>query len=131
RQHSIWLNDFRGIFRIGKSGQTTVFTAKNGLTTNVQTSIFQDYENNMWFTNDQTGLCKFSKPELAYYPIFKSGFDAGDIFIPPNTDSVWLYDGYHREALLLLPNGQSQQFTHNEPVVGLPRFISAKGKFLL
>jgi signal transduction histidine kinase len=131
RQGNFWLADVRGIFRITQTGKTTAYTDKNGLTTNFQTSIFQDYENNMWFTNEQTGLCKFSNPELAYYPVFRPGFNLEDIFIGPNSDSVWLYAGHDRLALLLLPNGRSEQLTHQEPVSDYARFVSANNQYIL
>jgi len=44
------------------------------LTTNFQTSVFQDSENNIWFTNEQTGLCKLTNQQLAFYPEIKPGF---------------------------------------------------------
>ena len=114
RQNNIWLTCEKGVYKIRKDGTITEFTTENGLTTNFQTSVFQDYENNMWFTNEQTGLCKLSNQQLAYYPCFAPGFSPTDISIPPSSDSVFLYDAYHSKILLQLPNGQTKGYENKE-----------------
>lgn len=132
RQNNIWLAVAKGVYRITRSGETTLFTAENGLTTNFQTSVFQDAENSMWFTNEETGLCKLSNPQLAYYPVFKPGFDPSDIFIRSFGDSVWMYDGFHHQVRLLLPNGQTEEYRYpRESFPSLPRFVAASGKWVL
>jgi signal transduction histidine kinase len=86
----------------------------------------------MWFTNEQTGLCKLSNHQLAYYPEFKPGFIATDIFIQPSSDSVWLHDGYHHRLLLSLPSGQTEEYVYpNEFLPYLGRFVSANGEYVL
>jgi ligand-binding sensor domain-containing protein len=132
RQNNIWIAGAKGVYRITKNGETTLFTIENGLTTNAQTSIFQDYENNMWFTNEQTGLCKLSNQQLAYYPVFKPGYTITDIFIRQSSDSVWMRDDYHHLVMLFLPNGQIKEYTSpNESLPYPTRFVSANKEWLL
>ncbi len=132
RQNNIWAADYKGVYKINRNGDKNVFTTENGLTTNFQTSIFQDYENNMWFTNEQTGLCKLSNSQLAYYPFLKPGYTISDIFIPPSSDSVWMHDGSHHRVILLLPGGQTKEWIFpKESLPFLARFVSANEKWLL
>jgi signal transduction histidine kinase/ligand-binding sensor domain-containing protein len=132
RQNNIWFASPKGLYRIKTDGETTVFTVENGLTTNFQNSIFQDYENNMWFTNEQTGLCKLSNSQLAYYPILKPGYAISDIFINPYSDSVWMRDDVHHRVMLLLPNGQTKEWTFPKESLPFPaRFVFANGKWIL
>jgi signal transduction histidine kinase/ligand-binding sensor domain-containing protein len=131
RQFNLWLTSGEGVYRINKDGKATLFTTANGLTTNFQSSIFQDRENNMWFTNEQTGLCKLSNQQLAYYPEFMPGFYTTDIFIAPTTDSVWLYDAYHHQILLQLPNGQVRKFSNDQSFITHGRMIIGKEKYFL
>src|SRR6185369_6363781 len=69
RQNSAWFFSSKGVYRVKKNGDTTLFSVGNGLTTNFQNSIFEDHENNIWFTNEQTGLSKLSNQQFTYYPI--------------------------------------------------------------
>jgi signal transduction histidine kinase/ligand-binding sensor domain-containing protein len=131
RQNNIWAADSKGVHEINTDGDKNVFTIDNGLTTNFQTSIFQDYENDMWFTNDQTGLSKLSNQQLAFYPVLKPGYTASDFFIQPFSDSFWTYDGYHGKVLLILPNGRTEEFEHKESAIKLARSVSTNNQFLL
>jgi ligand-binding sensor domain-containing protein len=132
KQNNTWVAGARGIYKIKTTGETTSFTIENGLTTNFQTSIFQDHENNMWFTNDQTGLCKLSNPQLAYYPVFREGLTPTDIFIQPGSDSVWIHDGYHHRVMLILPNGGIQEWTSSTEALTHPgRFVVANGEWIV
>ena len=131
RQKNTWITTSNGVYRIQTSGKATLFTIENGLTTNLQTSIFQDIENNMWFTNEQTGLSKLSNPQMAYYPEIKPGFSASDIFIPRSGDSVWVYDGYHNRMLFTDPDGQMLEYRNDLPINSAARFVSGKYNWLL
>ena len=111
RQDNLWLSSWDGVYKISKNGHTTLFTTKNGLVTTVQTNIMQDYENNMWFTNELKGLSKLCNQQLEYFPAFKPGFDASDVFIQPSSDSVWIYDTHHDRVILMLPDGGSEEYT--------------------
>jgi signal transduction histidine kinase/ligand-binding sensor domain-containing protein len=125
RQNNTWLAGAKGIYRVSHNGETTLFTVNNGLTTNIQTSIFQDSENNMWFTNEETGLCKLSKPQLAFYPQFKPDFTITDMFAQPSSDSMWIHDGYRHRMLLVLPGGLTREYTNPNEVLPCPgRFVS-------
>ncbi len=131
RQNNIWAADSKGVYKIDKNGDKNLFTVENGLTTNFQTSIFQDYENDMWFTNEQTGLSKLSNQQLAFYPVLKHGYTLSDFFIQPISDSFWTYDGYHGKVLLILANGRTEEFEHQESAIKMARSGPTNKQFLL
>ena len=132
RQRNLWLSNAEGVYRIKRNGQVTLFTTDNGLNTNYQNNIFQDYENNMWFTNEQTGLSKLSNQQFAYYPALKPGYAASDIFIPPLSDSVWLHDVSHHKMMLVLPGGTTQGYTfEKEPFSYRGLFVSGNKKWMV
>jgi signal transduction histidine kinase/ligand-binding sensor domain-containing protein len=130
RQKNIWAATLKGVYKIAPDGDTTLFTKENGLTIDFQTSIFQDHENNMWFTNEHTGLCKLSNQQLVYFPYFKPGLTANDISVTPFTDSVWLYDVDHRQVWLALPRGQAKRFSFGKSNLVYGRFAFAKKGFI-
>jgi signal transduction histidine kinase len=133
RQNNFWICSPLGLYKIKKDGETTFFTVENGLTTNEQTSIFQDHENNMWFTNLQTGLCKLSNNQVAYYPALRAGDIITDIFINSSSDTVWLYDGHHR-GLISLPRGRTEDYQNHlikTPVSDYSKFVSGNSKWLI
>ena len=131
RQDNTWLACPKGVYKVDKDGRLTIYTTENGLTTNSQTSIFQDSENNIWFTNEQSGLCKLTNQQLAFYPEIRPGFTTTDIFIHPSNDSVYLYDAYHRKILLELPNDRFLEYYSSDSLNGYTRFVSANGNYLL
>lgn len=131
RQGNVWLTTGKGIYRIKENGEKILFTTENGLTTNYQSSILQDYENNMWFTNEQTGLSKLSNQQLAYYPSLMPGFNPTDINIRTASDSVWFYDGYNNRILIILPDGRREEFSGEKLAPNVAGFISADGEFIL
>jgi ligand-binding sensor domain-containing protein len=131
RQGNFWFALANGVYKIDQRGETTLFTIENGLSTNSQNYIFQDRENNMWFTNEQTGLCKLSNSQLAFYPIFR-GYTPSDIFIPTGSDSVLVQDLTHHKIMLLLPNGKEEEWINPDerfPYIG--RFIAGKNLWML
>ena len=131
RQGNIWMAGAKGIYKIEKNGETILFTTENGLTTNFQTSIFQDYENNMWFTNEQTGVCKLSNTQLAYYGAFR-GYSISDVFIRPGSDSVWFHDVNHRRVILMHSNGRAEEWLN--PAERLPyggHFVVGKKMWMI
>ena len=111
RQSNKWVASNKGVYCVNPNGVITTFTVENGLTTNFQTSVFQDYENNIWFTNELTGLTKLSNLQLAFYKELKSGFDVSDISITPSSDSVWMHDVNHHQVILLLPDGTAKLYS--------------------
>src|SRR5678815_5232213 len=92
-------------------------------------SICKDRQNNIWFTNEYTGLCKLSNQQLVYYPEYKPGLTVNDISVTPFTDSVWLYDGDHGQAWLALPHHTPKKFLFEKPL-GSGRFLFAKKGFV-
>ncbi|HEX5654760.1 MAG TPA: two-component regulator propeller domain-containing protein [Chitinophagaceae bacterium] len=131
RQHNTWLATQSGVYRIKQDGETTRFTVENGLNTNAQNAIFQDYENNMWFINEETGLSKLPNQLLIYYPEIMKGFHVTDIFVAPYSDSVWLYDGYHRRVLFVEKNKQPVEYFYKGPNPGPSQFVSGYNQFML
>lgn len=99
-EQNLWLCTATGVIRIDRQGNIKKFTASNGLTTDSQSSIFQDKENTMWFTNEQTGISKLVNPQFAFYYRLKPGFLATDIFAQDNSDSVWFLDGVNNKLIL-------------------------------
>ena len=129
RQNNLWVATLKGVYKISPGGDTTRFTKENGLSIDFQTSIFQDHENNMWFTNEHTGLCKLSNQQLVYFPQYKPGLAVNDISVTPFTDSVWLFDADHRQALLTLPHGHTKRFSFDANLA-YGRFVVAKKGFI-
>ena len=131
-QNNTWLATTKGVYKIKRDGGITSFTIENGLTTNFQTSIFQDYENNIWFTNELTGLTKLSNQQLAYYKEYKPGYSISDIYIPPLSDSVWMHDITHHCTMLLLPDGSTKAYFNHHESLGYPaRLVAAATKWVL
>ena len=130
RQNNLWVTTLKGVYKISRDGDTIRFSKNNGLPIDYQTSIFQDQENNMWFTNEHTGLCKLSNQQLVYFPEFKPGLTVTDISVTPYTDSVWLYDFIHKETWLSLPGGQSRKFSFENQNLAYGRLAVAKKGFI-
>jgi len=130
RQNNLWIATLKGVYKISPDGDTTLFTKENGLTIDFQTSIFQDRENNMWFTNEHTGLCKLANQQLVYFPQFKPGLTVNDISVTDFTDSVWLYEAAHRQAWLVLPRTQIKRFSFENTKLAFGRFVFGKQKFI-
>src|SRR5688572_352973 len=130
RQNNLWVTTLKGVYKISPDGDTTLFTKENALTIDFQTSVFQDQENNMWFTNEHTGLCKLSNQQLVYYPQYKPGLNVNDIAVTPYTDSVWLYDAGRGQAWLTLPHGQFKRFSFDNSKLVYGRFVFGKKGFI-
>ena len=130
RQNNLWATTLKGVYKISPEGDTTLFTKQNGLSIDFQTSVFEDHENNLWFTNEHTGLCKLSNQQLVYFPQFKPGLTVNDISITPFTDSVWLFDVFHGQAWLTLPRGQSKRFSFDNSKLTYGRFVVGKKGFI-
>lgn len=131
RQENIWLAAPTGVYKKGKDGSLATFTTENGLTTNEQISILQDYENNMWFTNELSGLSKLTSQQLTYYPALRHDLMTDEIYIHPSSDSVFIYDGHHQKLALFLPNGQTKEFINTTPLHNYAKFVSANYRYLL
>ena len=130
RQKNLWVSTLKGVYKVTPNGDTTRFTKENGLSIDFQSCIFQDQENNMWFTNEHTGLCKLSNQQLVYYPFFQPGLTVTDLAVDPSTDSVWLYDSHHRAAWLVPPRGQAKKFSVDTSKLAGGRFVIGKKGFI-
>ena len=104
QQQNLWLCTLQGVCKIDKFGQVNLFTTENGLPVNIQTSVFQDKENIMWFTNEQTGISKLTNLHFEYYPQIKPGFFTSDIYTNSHTDSVWFMNTSPNKILLQYGN---------------------------
>ena len=117
-QQNLWISDSHGVVKIAKDGNKRLFTTSSGLPVNNQTSIYQDRENVMWFTNEQSGLTKLVNQQFEFYSQVKPDFITTDIFADKESDSVWLYDGYHHSTLLYYKNDwERYQVPGNSSVV--------------
>ena len=123
RQNNLWVGTLKGVYKISPDGDTILFRKENGLPVDFQTSIFQDQEDNIWFTNEHTGLCKLSNQQLVYYPQYKPGLTVTDISVTPSTDSVWFYDVDHGQVWLELPHGQGKKFQFDKTHLHPGRFL--------
>lgn len=131
RPGNIWLSSEEGLYLIRNNGETSRFTVENGLPANYQNSIYQDDENNMWFTNEETGLCKLPNQELVFYPEILPGFHPTDFHISPSSDSVWIYDAVHRRILLMLPGRKPEEFSYTGPSPGPGSFLAGHKPYML
>jgi len=131
RQDNIWLAAPGGVYKVSKDGSVTTFTVQNGLTTNFQTSILQDYENNMWFTNELSGLSKLSSQQPVYYPELKPGLITTEIYIRPSSDSVFVYDAYHEKLVVFSQNDESKVYSNTTPIHDYAKFVSSNRRYLL
>src|SRR5215831_7905250 len=100
RQQNFWGATNNGVIKLDPEGKLTFYSVANGLIVNGCTSIFQDRENIMWFTNDETGISKLANPRFEFYPQFRPGFLTTDIYASEKSDSVWFLDGIHNKVLL-------------------------------
>ena len=130
RQNNLWVGTLKGVYKISPDGDTILFRKENGLPIDFQTSIFQDQEDNIWFTNEHTGLCKLSNQQLVYYPQYKPGLTVTDISVTPFTDSVWFYDVDHGQVWLELPHGQGKKFQFDKTHLHPGRFLFSKNAYI-
>jgi signal transduction histidine kinase/ligand-binding sensor domain-containing protein len=129
RQQNFWICSNNGVVCIDSLGKLKTFTRENGLTTNAQTSVFQDKENTIWFINEQTGISKLTNQNLEFHAQISPGFSTQDIYTNSNTDSVWFLDPTSNK--LLVQFGKKEKEFKLEPhAYGMPYhfFISQKNK---
>ncbi|HZE85393.1 MAG TPA: two-component regulator propeller domain-containing protein, partial [Puia sp.] len=101
REKNFWLVSGKAITRIDGEGNEQVFEEENGLPPGQTSSILQDRENNIWFTNEQNGVVKLVSPQVQFYTRPEPGFNVTDISARDNSDSVWFYDRDKRSLLLV------------------------------
>jgi signal transduction histidine kinase/ligand-binding sensor domain-containing protein len=118
-QQNLWLCSSGGVIKIDRQGNVKKFNSGNGLTTDNQSSVFQDKENTMWFTNEQTGISKLVNAQFEFYYRLKPGFQTTDIFAQNSTDSVWFLDGVNNR-LLLQSNNKLKEFNLVKPPISPP-----------
>jgi streptogramin lyase len=104
RDSSLWLVSGKEITRIDREGGKQTFTGENGLPPGQISSILQDLENNIWFTNEQNGLVKLVSRQVEFYTQPEPGFTMTDISARDNSDSVWFYDRLKKSLLLTRGN---------------------------
>jgi signal transduction histidine kinase/ligand-binding sensor domain-containing protein len=123
RSGNLWLSSSQEIIKIGRDGERRLFNADNGLPDGINNSIFEDAEDNFWFTNDQNGISKLANQELGFYTQPYPGFTVTDLYANGHGDSAWFYDDL-QHALLLIAKDTRQLFRG----VG---FIPAKGHIVI
>jgi ligand-binding sensor domain-containing protein len=126
-QQNLWLCTSSGVIKIDIQGNFKKFTTENGLTTDNQTSVFQDKENTMWFMNEQTGISKLVNSRFEFYHEIKPGILVTDIFAENNSDSVWFLDAVNNKLLLQNKN-QSKEFNLDKPSFPPYRFFFVGGQ---
>lgn len=126
RQKNLWISSSLGLVKIDTAGQFKLFTVDNGLPANNITSIFQDKENTMWFTNDQTGISKLTKLQFEYFPEIKKDFYTVDVHANGNSDSVWFLGSGNK--ILLSYKSTAKEFQIEQLPSNLPvRFFVQDG----
>ena len=108
--HNLWLTSGKEIIKIDREGVQRSFNTSNGLPGGINNSIFQDQENNIWFTNGQNGITKLANQQLQFYGQPQPGFTISDLSASNLDDSVWCYDNTRRDLLLL--TGKTQKIIH-------------------
>ncbi len=131
-QKNLWLSSARGLTKIDPQGHVQLFSNKNGLTVNSQSFIYQDKENTMWFTNEQTGISKLANPSFELYNQIKPGFSTNDIYSDNLSDSVWFLDNSHNK-LLLRSSNNLKVFSLPADLAGVryKSFITDRNKYYL
>jgi len=107
---SLWLVPPHKVVRIGRDGSQQEFSEAGGLPAGGTTSILEDRENNIWFTNEQNGIVKLVSRHVQFYPQPAPGFTVTDISARSNSDSIWFFDADKKN--LLLKTGSSEKTYH-------------------
>ncbi|HMH34967.1 MAG TPA: two-component regulator propeller domain-containing protein, partial [Puia sp.] len=116
-----------GVSKIDPSGHSILFSIKNGLLVNNQSSVFEDKENIMWFVNGQTGISKLVNPQFEFYTQIRPGFTVSDIYVDDASDSAWFLD-ISRNSLLLQSGNESKEFQLvRHPITPPFRMMAMKG----
>jgi signal transduction histidine kinase/ligand-binding sensor domain-containing protein len=97
---NLWLCTMDGVLCINRQGNEKIYSVNNGLPVNNMVSVFEDMEQNMWFINEQTGICKLTRPNVEFFQKIKPGFYSNDVFTNTRTDSVWFLDAVSQSLLL-------------------------------
>ena len=109
KQQNFWVASSQGVSKIDPSGHSILFSIRNGLPVNNQSSVFEDKENIMWFVNGQTGISKLANRQFEFYTQIRPGFTVSDIYASDASDSVWFLDD-SRKHLLLQCGNESKEF---------------------
>ena len=107
---NLWLSAPDGVVRFSKNGERQTFAPSNGLPAGAVNFILQDRENNMWFANEQNGVVKLVGQQVQLFSPIRPGFVVTDLFAGGSGDSVWMFDGLHRQLLLM--QGGTQKIFH-------------------
>ncbi len=103
---NLWLAVGKEILLIDHQGIKHSFTTGNGLPEGIYNSIFQDRENNIWFTKEQNGIVRLVSREIKFYTQPDSGFTVTDLSAVCTSDSVWFYDFYRHNLMVFAGNRQ-------------------------
>ena len=106
-QHNLWLLNYKGVLKIDKNGNTRLYTSQNGLSEDIQESIFEDRENIIWLMGAHTGISKIINQQLEIYSMVEQNFHANDLYADGGSDSVWMYDALHNNILLHYGNADN------------------------
>jgi signal transduction histidine kinase/streptogramin lyase len=127
---SLWLVASGRIIRIDKDGNNQQFTEASGLPPGPITSLLQDRENNIWFTNEQNGVVKLVNRQVQFYTQLERGFVVTDIYAGGSSDSVWFYDA-HKKTLRLMAGNASKTYQGTGPLPEGGRILIGPQSYLL
>lgn len=112
---NLWLSTGTGVIKANLHGQNWLYSEANGLPASTVSSIFEDKEKNMWFTNDQTGVSKLVNQQIEFYSQLAPNFTANFIYADGKSDSAWFYDTERNRLLLISLAGEKLFEPVNSP----------------
>jgi signal transduction histidine kinase/ligand-binding sensor domain-containing protein len=131
RSKNLWLSSGDAIQKIDREGRQHTFNTANGLPAGINNSIFQDGEDNMWFTNDQNGITMLASQEVEFYAEPAPGFLAQDLYADERSDSTWFYNAPERSLLLETREGQKVFHGTGELPEGGGQIVMGKKAYLI
>ena len=113
KENNLWLLNGKGVLKINRNGNTSLFTSQNGLSENQQEFFFEDKENIIWLIGAHTGISKITNQQLEIYSTLEPNFHATDLYADCNSDSLLLYDAF-RNSILVHYNNTDEIYTGSD-----------------
>ena len=98
-QKNLWLLNSSSVLKIEKGGRAKNFNTGNGLSGNNPVSVFQDKENTIWLSFENSGINKLVNQRLQMDLQPAKNFLVSRFSIDPLTGLIWMLDGRKKELL--------------------------------
>lgn len=107
----VWCGTYGGgISRLEKDGHFTVFNRKNGLPDDYIISHMQDYEGNIWWGTQRSGVFYFLNEKFSNYTE-KNGIGEGTISaLSQASDGTMWFSSFSNGLISLSPDGKTQSY---------------------